>query len=196
MCTVSLHDESPAMKNPDHEASNSSADHLLDERNRWPLYGVIFLAAVVYAIIDALLHPPMWLGLSAFFALCGLGCWLVLRRPLGGPTQTKMSRVTVLVATAASVVGVVGLYLLPPKFEPYQMARDTVLAQPQVQKDFGSPLTAGLRFLDWAWHEDECCGSADFALNVTGANGSGTAYVDLKKERGEWRVVSWRVVRR
>ena len=37
-----------------------------------------------------------------------------------------------------------------------------------------------------------CCGSAEFALDVDGANGRDAVYVNMAKEREEWHVSGWK----
>lgn len=103
-----------------------------------------------------------------------------------------MSKIAGVVGATVVVVAIAAVYFGPRQLEAYEMGRDYVLEQPEIQKNLGVPLTADLRLLDSRWREGECCGSAEFALDVTGANGRAIAYVNLIKERGQWRVEDWR----
>jgi len=91
----------------------------------------------------------------------------------------------------AALIGVVAVAILAavvllPNSQPYVMAVERLTQNPEAIAALGSPISAG--FPTGHVSYDGGSGNAELTFSATGPKGSGTVYVDARRDLGVWRL--------
>jgi hypothetical protein len=85
-----------------------------------------------------------------------------------------------------------GVLHLGKQSEPYQQAVAAARSHPDAREALGTPIEEGFLF-SGNIHYSGSGGNADFAIPVSGPDGSGTLYAIAERTAGEWRLTTLRL---